>query len=108
MFHIPIEERRGTGGFGADDSHKKLKTVMEKSGAKIEMSTGSKDQSLTFLITGKQESVLKARRDLLAQFQVRRLFTGLVFIDRETQSVQIKTLRIIINFFYLRRKLAPP
>ena len=44
---------------------------MEKSGAKIEMSTGSKDQSLTFLITGKQESVLKARRDLLAQFQVR-------------------------------------
>ena len=105
MFHIPIEERRGTGGFGADDSHKKLKTVMEKSGAKIEMSTGSKDQSLTFLITGKQESVLKARRDLLAQFQVRRLFTGLVFIDK---SVQIKTLRIIINFCYLRRKLAPP
>ena len=104
MFHIPIEERRGTGGFGADDSHKKLKTVMEKSGAKIEMSTGSKDQSLTFLITGKQESVLKARRDLLAQFQVRRLFTGMVLI----QSVQIKTLRIIINFFYLRRKLAPP
>ena len=71
VFHIPIEERRGTGGFGADDSYKKLKTVMEKSGAKIEMSTGSKDQSLTFLITGKQESVLKARRDLLAQFQVR-------------------------------------
>ena len=70
MFHIPIEERRGTGGFGADDSYKKLKTVMDKSGAKIEMSTGSKDQSLTFLITGKQESVLKARRDLLAQFQV--------------------------------------
>merc|ERR1739844_445897 len=56
---------------GADDSHKKLKTVMEKSGAKIEMSTGSKDQSLTFLITGKQESVLKARRDLLAQFQTK-------------------------------------
>lgn len=70
MFNIPNEERRGTGGFGADDSYKKLKVVMDKSGAKIEMSTGSKDQSLTFLITGKQESVLKARRDLLAQFQV--------------------------------------
>ena len=70
VFHIPNEERRGTGGFGADDSYKKLKAAMEKSGAKIEMSTGSKDQSLTFLITGKQESVLKARRDLLAQFQV--------------------------------------
>ena len=71
MFHIPTEERRGqAGGFGADDSYKILKNVMEKSGAKIEMSTGSKDQSLTFLITGKQEQVLKARRDLLAQFQV--------------------------------------
>merc|ERR1712061_842287 len=73
VFHIPIEERRGQtgGGFGADDSYKILKNVMEKSGSKIEMSTGSKDQSLTFLITGKQESVMKARRDLLAQFQTK-------------------------------------
>ena len=98
MFHIPIEERRGTGGFGADDSHKKLKTVMEKSGAKIEMSTGSKDQSLTFLITGKQESVLKARRDLLAQFQVSRLCTVLT-LDIYEYYVQIKPLGIIINLF---------
>ena len=103
MFHIPIEERRGTGGFGADDSHKKLKTVMEKSGAKIEMSTGSKDQSLTFLITGKQESVLKARRDLLAQFQVRLLFKDWYSLT-EKKSVQIKTLRSIIHFFYLRKR----
>ena len=93
MFHIPIEERRGTGGFGADDSHKKLKTVMEKSGSKIEMSTGSKDQSLTFLITGKQESVLKARRDLLAQFQVSRLFTGLVFIEIVKKTLRYKLKR---------------
>ena len=42
---------------------------MDKTGAKIEMSS-SKNQSLTFLITGKQDVVLKARRELLVQFQV--------------------------------------
>ena len=41
---------------------------MDKTGAKIEMSS-NKDQSLTFLIKGKQETVLKARRELLVQFQ---------------------------------------
>ena len=41
---------------------------MEKTGAKIEMSS-NRDQSLTFLISGKQETVLKARRELLVQFQ---------------------------------------
>ena len=42
--------------------------VMEKTGAKIEMSS-NKDQSLTFLISGKQETVLRGRRELLVQFQ---------------------------------------
>ena len=41
---------------------------MEKTGAKIEMSS-NKDQSLTFLISGKQETVLRGRRELLVQFQ---------------------------------------
>lgn len=70
MFRIPFEERKsGGGGFGGDDSHKILKNVMDKTGAKIEMSS-AKDQSLTFLITGKHEVVLRARRELLTQFQV--------------------------------------
>jgi len=76
VFRIPVEERRGTnvaGSFGGDDSYKILKTVMDKTGAKVEMSS-SKDQSLTFLITGKQDVVLKARRELLVQFQVIILF----------------------------------
>eukprot|EP00095_Tigriopus_kingsejongensis_P007750 snap_masked-scaffold815_size93432-processed-gene-0.6 protein:Tk07750 transcript:snap_masked-scaffold815_size93432-processed-gene-0.6-mRNA-1 annotation:"Vigilin" len=70
VFRIPMEERRdsASSGFGADDSHKQLKTVMDKTGAKIEMSA-SKDQSLTFVITGKQDVVLKARRELLREFQ---------------------------------------
>ena len=72
VFHIPMEERRGqlaAGGFGAEDSMKIIKSVMEKTSAKIEMSS-NKDQSLTFLITGRQDNVLRARRELLAQFQV--------------------------------------
>jgi len=73
VFHIPVEERKDqvTGHFGEgsmDSSHKIIKSVMEKTGAKIEMSS-NKDQSLTFLISGKQETVLRGRRELLVQFQ---------------------------------------
>jgi len=73
VFHIPVEERKDqlAGDFGAgtmDGSHKSIKYVMEKTGAKIEMSS-NKDQSLTFLISGKQETVLRARRELLVSFQ---------------------------------------
>merc|ERR1719211_928637 len=72
VFHIPVEERKdqasGHFGAGSEKNHNLIKSVMEKTGAKIEMSS-SKDQSLTFLISGKQETVLKARRELLVQFQ---------------------------------------
>ena len=67
-----MEERKNqisSGGFGADDSYKHLKAVQEKTGAKIEMSSG-KDQSLTFLITGKTDVVQRAKRELLREFQV--------------------------------------
>jgi len=73
VFHIPVEERKDqdSGRFGegsTENAHKLIKAAMEKTGAKIEMSS-NKDQSLTFLITGKQDTVLKARRELLVQFQ---------------------------------------
>jgi len=86
VLNIPMAERRGGGAgggaaagngvsngssFGAEDSSKTLKNVMDKSGAKIEMSS-SRDQSLTFLITGKPDAVLKARRDLFSQFQTQQ------------------------------------
>jgi len=73
VFHIPVEERKDqdSGRFGegsTENAHKLIKNAMEKTGSSIEMSS-NKDQSLTFLITGKQETVLKARRELLVQFQ---------------------------------------
>ena len=73
VFHIPVEERKdqiSPEQFGGSNekNHNLIKNVMEKTGAKIEMSS-SKDRSLTFLISGKQDTVLKARRELLVQFQ---------------------------------------
>lgn len=41
---------------------------MKDTGAHIEISS-SKDQSLTFLVTGKQNEVLEARRKILTHFQ---------------------------------------
>jgi len=42
--------------------------IMDETGAHIEISQ-SKDQSLTFLVTGKQNAVLEARRKILTHFQ---------------------------------------
>lgn len=41
---------------------------MKDTGARIEISS-SKDQSLTFLVTGKTNEVLEARRKILTHFQ---------------------------------------
>ena len=59
-------------GFGVGDANKKLTGIESTSGCKIEMSR-SKDQSLTFLITGKQADMLKAKRivqDLIEQVTI--------------------------------------
>jgi len=70
VFHIPAEERKAMNieGFGAGDANKKLSSIESSTACKIEMSS-SKDRSLTFLITGKQPDVLKARRMILENFQ---------------------------------------
>lgn len=70
VFHIPAEERKAMNieGFGVGDANKKLTGIESTSGCKIEMSS-SKDRSLTFLITGKQADVLKAKRMILVDFQ---------------------------------------
>jgi len=67
VFHIPAEERKGQEGFGSD-ANKKLTMIESVTGAKIEMSS-SKDRSLTFLITGKPDTVMKAKREVLQGFQ---------------------------------------
>jgi len=74
VLNIPRAERRaaanGETGFGDQkiDDSKTLRNVMERSGAKIEMSS-SRDQTLTFLITGPESAYLKAKAELTAAFQ---------------------------------------
>lgn len=72
VFHIPFEERKDQGHgdrFGEMDALKACAEITKQTDAHIEMSNSSRDQSLTFLITGKQASVLAAKREILARFQ---------------------------------------
>jgi hypothetical protein len=57
VFNIPFEERsdRGHGDrFGELDAGKACAEITKQTDAHIEMSSSSRDQSLTFLVTGKQ------------------------------------------------------
>jgi len=74
VFNIPFEERsdRGHGHgdrFGEMDAVKACAEITKQTDAHIEMSSSSRDQSLTFLITGKQPNVLAAKREILSRFQ---------------------------------------
>ncbi|XP_042900399.1 vigilin [Parasteatoda tepidariorum] len=73
VFHVPVEERRfrdlNNQRFGEQGEQAKIcGDIMQKTGAHIEISS-SKDQSLTILVTGKEEAVLKARRLILKELQ---------------------------------------
>lgn len=70
VFRVPIEERKldGSQKFGEGESIQTCGNIMKETGAHIEISH-AKDQSLTFLITGKQNEVLEARRKILQHFQ---------------------------------------
>ncbi|KAK9882657.1 hypothetical protein WA026_022524 [Henosepilachna vigintioctopunctata] len=70
VFRVPFEERKQDHSqkFGEGESIQTCGNIMKESGAHIEISHG-KDQSLTFLVTGKQNDVLEARRKILVHFQ---------------------------------------
>ncbi|XP_050471763.1 vigilin isoform X2 [Bombus huntii] len=70
MFRVPGEERKfdHSDKFGERESIRTCKTIMKETNTIIEIAT-SKDQSLTFLITGKQNQVLEAKRRILTTFQ---------------------------------------
>ncbi|XP_063232691.1 vigilin [Bacillus rossius redtenbacheri] len=70
VFRVPVEERKfdHSDKFGEGESLRTCLMIMKDTGAHIEISA-SKDQSLTFLVTGKQSAVLDARRKILMHFQ---------------------------------------
>lgn len=67
---VPYAERKldHSEKFGEGESVQICGNIMKDTGAHIEISS-SKDQSLTFLVTGKQNEVLEARRKILTHFQ---------------------------------------
>ncbi|XP_071529081.1 vigilin isoform X2 [Panulirus ornatus] len=71
VFRVPYEERAkidGNSQFGESASSRICADITSRTGAHIEISS-AKDQSLTFLVTGKNEAVTKARRLVLDKFQ---------------------------------------
>lgn len=65
-----MEERKfdHSDKFGEGESMRTCQTIMRETHAHIEMCS-SKNQTLTFVLTGKQNEVLEAKRRILATFQ---------------------------------------
>ncbi|XP_046390775.1 vigilin [Ischnura elegans] len=82
VFMVPYNERKlySNEGFGEGNGVRICLDIMRETGAVIETSSG-KDHSLTFLVTGKQNEVLEARRKILANFQMQMV--GEVSIPKE-------------------------
>ncbi|XP_061189597.1 vigilin-like [Saccostrea echinata] len=87
VFTVPLEERRfkemnehSFGDEGQTEQAKICKDIMARHDVSIEISL-SKDQSLTVVITGREQSVLKARREVLGKLQTQASDT--VKIPRE-------------------------
>lgn len=69
VFCVPYEERKmDSEKFGDGESLRTCQYIMKDTGAHIEISSG-KDKSLTFLVTGKSNEVMEARRKILIHFQ---------------------------------------
>ncbi|XP_053677123.1 vigilin [Anopheles nili] len=81
VFIVPSGERKhDSDKFGEGESLRTCQTIMKETNAHIEISSG-KDQSLTFLVTGKVHEVFEARRKILVHFQTQASKT--ISIPRE-------------------------
>lgn len=98
MFRVPGEERKfdHSDKFGERESIRTCKTIMKETDTIIEIAS-SKDQSLTFLITGKQNQVLEAKRRILTTFQTQ------VFLLKEKYIIHkpVKLINLRIHILYL-------
>uniref|UniRef100_A0A1W7R994 Vigilin n=1 Tax=Hadrurus spadix TaxID=141984 RepID=A0A1W7R994_9SCOR len=89
VFRVPVEERKfrefNSQRFGEQGEQAKIcAEIMQRTGAHIEISS-SKDQSLTILVTGKEEAVLAARRFIVNELQTQAIIT--ISIPKEHHRV---------------------
>uniref|UniRef100_T1J4B4 K Homology domain-containing protein n=1 Tax=Strigamia maritima TaxID=126957 RepID=T1J4B4_STRMM len=84
VFRVPVEERRYKeidSQFGGQGEQAKIcADIMQRTGAHIEVNS-SKDQSLTILVTGKQDAVMNARREIINSLQTQA--NGSISIPKE-------------------------
>ncbi|XP_015683562.1 vigilin-like [Protobothrops mucrosquamatus] len=82
VFHVPLEERRykDNSQFGEGDEAKVCVDIMQKTGAHIELSL-AKDQGLSIMVTGKLDSVMKARKEIVARLQTQKRKTTTISVE---------------------------
>ncbi|OCT78799.1 vigilin [Xenopus laevis] len=82
VFHVPLEERKykDMAQFGEGDQAKICLDIMQKTGAQLELSL-SKDQGLSIMVSGKHDSVMKARKEIVTRLQTQA--SGSVAIPKE-------------------------
>ncbi|XP_055863477.1 vigilin-like [Biomphalaria glabrata] len=73
VFTVPLEERKfkemNERQFGEESEQMKIcKEIMQKTGVSIELSL-ARDQSMTVVINGRQDAVMKARREVVNRLQ---------------------------------------
>lgn len=85
---MPSEERRykDNSQFGEGEEAKVCLDIMQKTGAHIELSL-AKDQGLSIMVTGKLDSVMKARKEIVARLQT---------------QVTIDLTFLLISFYFTR------
>lgn len=68
---MPLEERRYKDNSQFGDGGEEAKVcldIMQRTGAHIELSL-AKDQGLSIMVTGKLDSVMKARKEIVSRLQ---------------------------------------
>ncbi|NP_001006854.1 vigilin [Xenopus tropicalis] len=70
VFHVPLEERKykDMAQFGEGEQAKICLDIMQKTGAQLELSL-AKDQGLSIMVSGKHDSVMKARKEIVTRLQ---------------------------------------
>lgn len=76
VFHVPLESRAKVNNshFGESTSHSICADITKRTGARIEISS-CKDNSLSFLVSGKADMVPKAKKLILEKFQAQNTKT---------------------------------
>lgn len=98
VFHVPLEERRykDNSQFGEGEEAKVCLDIMQRTGAHIELSL-AKDQGLSIMVTGKLDSVMKARKEIVARLQTQVCDRACSLLNRCVKTLLCFCLKILIS-----------